>query len=131
MVFDVRQLPLSRKKGFSKAAFKAALGSAGIDYVHLPVFGCPRPIRDRYKIDGDWKRYEKAFDHYLEGQSESVSELARIARRTSGCLVCFEADYTLCHRSLVARAVALAGGPRVIHLSPKAERADLASPIAA
>jgi uncharacterized protein (DUF488 family) len=130
-VFDVRQLPLSRKKGFSKTAFGIALHEAGIVYAHFPVFGCPRPIRDRYKIDQDWGRYAKTFNSYLEEQSEAVAELALLARKTSACLVCFEADFNLCHRSLVARAAARTGGPRVIHLTAKAEVVDLASRIAA
>jgi uncharacterized protein (DUF488 family) len=31
-VFDVRDLPLSRKRGFSKKSFAAALEAAGISY---------------------------------------------------------------------------------------------------
>lgn len=124
-VFDVRQLPLSRKKGFSKSAFGLALHDSGIVYAHLPAFGCPRPIRDQYKIDHDWKGYEKAFNAYLKGQSDAVAELARLAHKTKACLVCFEADFTLCHRSLVARATARAGGPRVIHLTARTEIVDL------
>jgi uncharacterized protein (DUF488 family) len=124
-VFDIRQLPLSRKKGFSKTAFGIALHDAGIVYAHLPIFGCPRPIRDRYKIDQNWKAYEKAFDAYLGEQSDAVAELARLAAKTTACLVCFEADFRLCHRSLVARATARVGGPRVTHLSAKTEIVEL------
>ena len=125
-VLDIRELPLSRKKGFSKTAFGIALHRAGISYEHLPVLGCPRSIRDQYKMDGDWNRYEKRFTTYLASQSGVVAQLAKTCRRTSACLVCFEADFNVCHRSLVARAVARAGGPRVIHLTATTEITALA-----
>ena len=126
-VLDVRQLPLSRKPSFSKGALSTALHATGIVYAHLPALGCPRPIRDRYKADGDWAAYVKAFSVYLAGQGEAVAELARIAKKTSACLVCFEADFNRCHRSIVARATARAGGPRVVHLTIKAEIPDVAA----
>lgn len=126
-VLDVRQLPLSRKPGFSKGALSTALHTAGIVYTHVPALGCPRPIRDRYKADGDWAAYVKAFSAYLAGQGDVVAELAHIAKKTSACLVCFEADYNRCHRSIVARATARAGGPRVVHLTITGEIPDLAA----
>lgn len=126
-VLDVRQLPLSRKPGFSKGALATALHATGILYAHLPALGCPRPIRDRYKADGDWPAYVKAFSAYLAGQGEAVAELARVAKKTSGCLVCFEADFNRCHRSIVARATARPGGPRVVHLTIKGEIPDVAA----
>jgi uncharacterized protein (DUF488 family) len=50
---EVRELPLSRKKGFSKTALREALAAAGIADEHRPALGCPKPVRDRYKADGD------------------------------------------------------------------------------
>ena len=131
VVIDVRELPLSRKKGFSKTAFAAALKNAGIIYRHLPVFGCPKPIRNQYKIDGNWKRYKKAFRSYLKTQSTAVADFAKFSRTTKACLVCFEADFNFCHRSLVSRAVVAAGGARVNHLTATAEIADRSVPLAA
>jgi uncharacterized protein (DUF488 family) len=130
-VVDVRELPLSRKKGFSKTAFAAALSSAGIVYTHVPTFGCPKPIRNQYKIDGNWKRYEKTFNSYLATQSSAVAGLAKFSKTTKACLVCFEADFNLCHRSLVARAAADAGGINVVHLTATAEIADRTLPLVA
>jgi len=131
VVVDVRELPLSRKKGFSKTGFAAALHDAGIAYTHVPAFGCPKPIRNQYKIDGNWKRYEKAFNSYLATQSSAVAGLAKFSKTTKACLVCFEADFNFCHRSLVARAAADAGGAGVIHLTATAEIADRSVPLAA
>ena len=131
VVVDVRELPLSRKKGFSKTTFASALKDAGIAYGHLPIFGCPKPIRNQYKIDGNWKRYEKAFSAYLATQAASIADVAKFSKTTKACLVCFEADFNFCHRSLVARAAADAGGAGVIHLTATAEIVDRSVPLAA
>jgi uncharacterized protein (DUF488 family) len=89
------------------------------------VLGCPKPIRNQYKADSNWKRYEKAFSSYLETQQEAVGRLATFSNTARACLVCFEADYNFCHRSLVARAAAAAGGAPVMHLTATAMKADL------
>lgn len=130
-VLDVRELPLSRKRGFSKKSFADALNEAGIVYAHLPIFGCPKKIRNRYKADGNWPAYVKAFDTYLAGQKEAVAVLAHFANKTNACLVCFEADFNQCHRSMVARAAARVGGFRVAHLTITEEIPDVAFQVAA
>lgn len=119
-VFDVREAPVSRKAGFSKTAFAEALHKSGIVYAHLPALGCPKLIRERYKATGDWGEYVKAFNAYLATQPDVVAELAALANNSgASCLVCFEADFNRCHRSLVARAAAAVGGPPVAHLTVK------------
>lgn len=123
-VVDVREYPLSRKKGFSKNALSAALAAHGIEYVHIAALGCPKAIRQRLKLDGDWGRYERSFLRYLKTQAEAVHELARVAKRKTACLLCFEADYNRCHRSFVARAAVACGAPRLVHLTLETEVAD-------
>lgn len=118
-VVDVRELPLSRKKGFSKKAFCDSLAQAGIGYFHAPALGCPKPIRDRYRVDGDWDRYSRDFLSYLGTQEETLLELAKMAKATTVCLVCYEADFERCHRSYVARAAHRLGAPAVRHLTAK------------
>lgn len=55
-VVDVRELPLSRKPGFSKKALGTALNLSGREYVHMVQLGCPKTVRERYRYDGNWKR---------------------------------------------------------------------------
>ena len=117
VILDVRELPLSRKKGFSKKSLAAALHKNGILYSHLPALGCPKPIRDRYRKDGDWEQYSKAFLKYLKTQDEALDELARLANEGGCCLLCFEADHTRCHRTYVARAVAERTRVGVVHIT--------------
>ena len=121
---DVREIPLSRKKGFSKNALSAALAMHGIEYVSKTALGCPKTIRQRYKLDGDWGDYERSFCRYLKTQADAVKELALAAKRKTVCLLCFEADYNRCHRSLVARAAVACAAPQLVHLTRETEVAD-------
>jgi uncharacterized protein (DUF488 family) len=130
-IIDVRELPLSRKRGFSKRAFAEALHRAGIAYAHMPALGCPKPIRDAYRADGNWSGYTRKFIAYLDQQSAAVAEVAKIARATAACLVCFEADFNYCHRSMVARAAARVGGPAVVHLTARTAIPELPAKAAA
>lgn len=123
-IVDVRELPLSRKKGFSKSSFREALAAAGIAYFHVPALGCPRDIRDRYKQDGDWAAYSKAFLAYIATQDATLRELVKLSKATAACLVCFEADYTMCHRTYVARAARKLGGLHVMHLNARTGLVD-------
>jgi len=121
---DVRELPLSRKKGFSKSALAAAVEAAGILYRHVPELGCPRDIRRDYYSDGDWSRYKKRFNAYLSGQRATLKELADLAKASRACLVCFEADHQLCHRSLITAALASLDKTRIKHLRVTKARAE-------
>lgn len=124
LIVDVRELPLSRKKGFSKSAFREHLAAAGIGYTHQPALGCPKPVRDKYRQDGDWAEYTRGFLIHLDTVKAEVRKLVATARDSRTCLVCFEADFSACHRSYVARAVRAAGGPAVHHLTAKTVVAD-------
>jgi uncharacterized protein (DUF488 family) len=123
-IVDVRELPLSRKKGFSKSSFREALALHDIAYVHIPALGCPKSIRNSYKADGDWAAYTRSFMGYLATQEATVRELVKISKATTTCLVCFEADYSMCHRTYVARAARKLGGPQVTHLTAKTALPD-------
>ena len=116
-VVDVRELPLSRKPVFSKSALAATLDRSGLAYMHRPALGCPKPIRNRYRADGDWANYKTAFLRYLDTQGEALSDVTEFATFANCALVCYEADYNFCHRSMVADAMARIGGMSVSHLS--------------
>lgn len=114
-LIDIREVALSRKKGFSKTALSEGLQRAGIRYSHVRALGCPKPIRDQYRVDGNWGRYSRAFGAYLESQTAVLRELIRTMQAERCSLMCFEADYTLCHRSLVAHAL----GGTIVHLTAR------------
>lgn len=131
LIVDVRELPLSRKKGFSKTAFREALASAGIAYEHRGALGCPKPVRDRYKADGDWQVYTRGFHAHLASQKAEIADLTLTTKAQTACLVCFEADFGFCHRTYVARAAHRAGAPAVQHLTARTVIADAPARLAA
>ncbi len=116
LVVDVRALPLSRKRGFSKNAFAKALDGVGIAYAHRVALGTPKPMRTRYKRDHDFGALKASFEKYLENQTYSLLELIELVKGKRACLLCFEADPNLCHRSLVVAAARKLGGPPAKHL---------------
>ena len=115
-VVDVRELPLSHKPGFSKRPLSEALADAGIGYRHIKALGAPKPIRDRLKKTGDRRAFLKNYREHLRDQAAALSELGQIARESTACLVCFEANPALCHRSVVADALAKETGAAIRHL---------------
>ena len=115
-VVDVRELPLSRKVGFSKKILSAALNLSGLEYTHLVDLGCPKPIRDRYRADADWNRYKASFLKYLKTQDHAIDELVELAGSSNCALLCFEADFNYCHRAMIADAVRERSGMRVSHI---------------
>ena len=126
-VVDVRKLPLSRKPGFSKKLLADILNGSGFAYIHLPDLGCPKPIRDRYRTNGNWEQYKDGFLKYLAAQEAAVAGLASMAADSNCALLCFEADYKYCHRTTVADAVNRLNGMRVSHIPvPKAGTANSA-----
>lgn len=126
-IVDVRELPLSRKPGFSKKALANILNISGREYVHMVDLGCPKLVRDRYREDGNWKRYTEGFLKYLKTQDDAVAELSALAATSNCALLCYEADSNFCHRSMVANAVKDYCGARVTHIKASAKTAKLAA----
>lgn len=104
-VIDVRQLPLSRRPGFSKAPLAAALKERGIGYVHLKALGTPKPGRDAAK-KGDRATLATVYAGQLElpeAQAQAARMRELIAEMPSA-LLCFERDPAVCHRTLLIAA---------------------------
>jgi uncharacterized protein (DUF488 family) len=105
-VVDVRELPLSRRPGFSKSQLAAALTSAGIEYVHVRALGNPKSNRERWR-SGDTRGGAVAFRRHLhDGARAALGELADSVETETICLLCVEESHLDCHRALVAGAIA-------------------------
>lgn len=68
-LIDVREIPLSRKKGFSKKALHERLRLEGIDYVHAKDLGSPKWLREALKQSLDYGSFFDAFSEHLEKKS--------------------------------------------------------------
>ncbi len=99
---DVRAIALSRKKGFSKTALKNRLAEEGIEYLHFMGLGDPKPGRDAARA-GRYDQFRKIYGKHLstDGAQVSLNELRRVVKVSATCLLCFERDPNVCHRSIV------------------------------
>lgn len=112
-VIDIRSLPLSRRRGFSKTPLGAALRAAGIDYVHLRAAG--NPYRDQRHTLTTGRLLAK-YERHLRTAADVVDTVADAARGCRAALLCYEGDPATCHRSLLAPRVAARFGCAVVDL---------------
>jgi uncharacterized protein (DUF488 family) len=126
-VLDIRDLPLSRRAGFSKRQLAAGLEEHGLRYSHLKGLGTPKEGRIAAK-SGDLEKFRKIFAHHMTTERAQVElqKASEIVKADDCCLLCFEADEKKCHRSTVARALTKITGLSVAHLhaSSNGARAD-------
>ena len=104
LLADVRELPLSRRRGFSKYALAQVLNDAGIEYAHERALGNPKPARDAWKA-GDAAAGRAGYLAHIAVQTERVDALAARVAAGGVCLLCVEHDAASCHRRLLAAAL--------------------------
>ena len=107
---DVRAIALSRKRGFSKTALRNRLADEGIEYVHFIDLGDPKPGREAARA-GKYNRFREIYGKHLETApaKAALSNLKIVAGAKTTCLLCFERDPNVCHRSIVAHELRLNG----------------------
>ena len=117
-LIDVRDRPQSRRPGFSKTQLAAQLEEAGIDYIGLKALGTPAEGREANR-KRQWDVFWRIVDERLATVEAELAfqEAASIAAKTPTCLLCYEADHRICHRSRVADILAARHGLEVRHLS--------------
>lgn len=109
-VVDVRDVPASRKRGFSKCALSERLHGAGISYTHLRALGDPPEGRAAMRA-GNRQSFLQIFGERLAtAEAQSALECLRsIAASNVAVLLCFERDPADCHRSLIGKELAKDG----------------------
>jgi uncharacterized protein (DUF488 family) len=101
-LIDVREIPISRKKGFSKSQLMETLESADIEYVHIKQLGSPSSLRHQLEDDHDYAKFFSAYTNYLEAKHDLLMQLNDEISDKTSCLMCFERLQQHCHRSIVA-----------------------------
>lgn len=116
-VLDVRDRPISRRPGFSKRQLAAAIEVAGMRYVHLAALGTPPEGREAGRRR-DWDRFWGIVEEKLgRGEAEhELAEAAGLAAAAPSCLLCYEADWRVCHRRRIAEILEARHGFRIRHL---------------
>jgi uncharacterized protein (DUF488 family) len=110
-VADVRHLPASRKKGFSKNGLREFLGDNSIKYISVRELGTSKGMREDLKKTGDYETFFSLYrqvitkkKEHLEGIHAMVQEGERVA------LMCFEKEAARCHRKIIADAIKVIDG---------------------
>jgi len=120
VLVDVREKPLSRKRGFAKSALQGMLEGIGKSYVHLRGLGSPSELRMRLHEGSDYDGFFAEFDALLDSpeRDQYLEYVAGIVRGGKAvCLMCFERDSRKCHRSILAkRLVKKLPGVKVLNL---------------
>ena len=115
---DVRSYPGSRKyPQFNQAQLSRALADSGIGYHHLSRLGGRRkPLPDSRNTA--WHNASfRAYADYMESAEfeKGIEELIELARDRRTAIMCAEAVWWRCHRSLIADYLK-AHGLEVIHI---------------
>ncbi|KUM27592.1 hypothetical protein AU467_15725 [Mesorhizobium loti] len=106
ILIDVRDLPLSRKPGFSKNSLKKNLESSAIEYRHTKVLGDPKEGRLAAR-SGDRRRFERIFRDHIANEvaRKTIREIAEQSETKNICLMCFEREHKDCHRFIVCEEI--------------------------
>jgi uncharacterized protein (DUF488 family) len=98
---DVRENATSRKPGLSKRALAERCRVRGIEYLHEPSLGNPRENREDFRAGVATSR--SAYEQHLNATgTDALRRVASLLRDRTVALLCFEADHSSCHRSIVA-----------------------------
>lgn len=118
LVADVRRFPGSRRvPQFDKAGLRDALAADGIGYAHLPGLGGRRPARPDSR-NLNWRNASfRGYADYMETAEfrAGLDRLLELARSARTAVMCAEAVWWRCHRSLIADRLK-STGIRVIHI---------------
>lgn len=102
VLIDIRELPLSRKKYFSKNLLNDQVKKKKIEYIHYKSLGSPKEIR--HKLRDKSLSYMDFFTEYrkhLIENHDALLELAEMLRHNDICLMCYEEQTSACHRSII------------------------------
>lgn len=104
-LIDVRELPISRRRGFAKTALAEALAEQGVEYLHLRGMGNPKEFRDLYK-SGQVAEGRAGYEQLLtEDRADDLRELAETIHEKRSALMCVEHDEAVCHRQVIFAAL--------------------------
>jgi uncharacterized protein (DUF488 family) len=134
-IADVRKLPRSRRHPhFNVDTLPASLDATGLGYTHFAGLGGLRREQPD-SINRAWKNPSfRAYADYMQSDM-FVAELDRLlslGRRERVAVMCAEAVWWRCHRSLIADALVARGEPVLHILTPeRAERHGFAGALRA
>jgi uncharacterized protein (DUF488 family) len=123
-VIDIRDVPGSRRRDFSKNILRDHLEQAGISYSHFKALGDPKEGRDAMRA-GHKEVFLKIFgDHIQKPEAQkALDEVAEIALDETSILLCYERNHKDCHRSIVVAELECRGEFTVQHVAVRKDAA--------
>ena len=121
MIADVRHLPLSRKKGFSKNSLNEFLAQNNIEYLSFRELGAPKEMRSELLASGNYKIFFKKYKNNLSKKVDQITKLCEILNSGKKiALLCFEHDAEKCHRKILADEIKKndGNGLEIKHIKP-------------
>lgn len=116
-VADVRNSPFSRRFGFHRSTLSGLCKNLGISYHSFGELGIESAQRQNLRTTRD---YEALFDRYsvevLDNRDASLDSLAEQILVQPTVLLCMEADWRFCHRSVLADRMGKALNLAVRHI---------------
>lgn len=110
LLVDVRELPLSRRKGFSKTALGLSLEAAGIRYQHVRAAGNPH----RKAFGADPAECLRQYGLHLDSNPGIVEEVAAHIKGHRVAFLCYERAHQDCHRSILSARLIDTGACRQV-----------------
>ena len=102
---DVRSFPGSRRyPHFNREQLSEWLGEIGINYHHVPDLGGRRLVQPNSR-NTSWRNQSfRAYADYMESEefAKGISQLVGLARAARTSIMCAEALWWRCHRSLIS-----------------------------
>jgi uncharacterized protein (DUF488 family) len=119
LVADVRRFPASRRHPqFGQAALGAALGEAGLGYLHLADLGGRRSPNPKSRNTAWRNDAFRGYADYMETPAfaAAMERLIGEARQRRTAVMCAELLWWQCHRSLIADYLK-AANHEVLHIT--------------
>jgi uncharacterized protein (DUF488 family) len=105
IIADVRSFPGSKRyPHFNKEILAASLAEAGVEYQHFPELGGRRRAKPD-SLNMVWRNETfRAYADYMETDSfrDGIARLIEVAALRRAVMMCAEAVWWRCHRSLIA-----------------------------
>lgn len=118
ILVDVRKMPGSNKYPiYNKDTLEVELAVNGIKYISIPELGGRRKVK-KESLHTVWKN--KSFRAYADYMDENdfllgISKLKNLASKERTCIMCAEAVWWRCHRSMISDYMKSIGW-NVIHI---------------
>ena len=118
LLVDVRHYPGSRKfPQYNKESMAATLPQNGFEYKHMVELGGRRKVDPNSKNDA-WRLASfRGYADYMETEEfqAALKQLETLASKKSTAIMCAEAVWWSCHRSMISDALKVKGW-EVLHI---------------